>query len=64
MWDGDVLLPKIQFDEPLRLQNQHFIESVQRANPPKSGAAFAASVVEALEAAAESIRNNGAPQAI
>jgi predicted dehydrogenase len=61
MWDGDVLLPKIQMQEPLKNQNQYFLECLQRGRVEKSGPDFSVEVVEVLEAIEESLRKDGAP---
>ncbi len=64
MWDGDVLLPKVQMQEPLKNQNQYFLDSLRSGKIDRSGPQFSLEVVQVLEAIAESLRNNGAPVGI
>jgi predicted dehydrogenase len=61
MWDGDVRLPKIRLEEPLKVQDRCFIQAIQSGSLKKSGGDFAAGVVRVLEAAARSIRSKGHP---
>lgn len=61
MWEGDVRLPKIQLEEPLRAQNRHFLEAIKGRVKPRSDAGFAAGVVRVLEASAQSLAQHGAP---
>lgn len=61
-WDGDVRLPKVNFMEPLKIQNQYFVEALTNgAVVAKSGGKFSLGVVKVLEAVIESIRQNGMP---
>ena len=48
---GDVLLPQIQFIEPLRVEAQHFADCVLNGLVPLTGASHARSVVSILERA-------------
>lgn len=58
--DGDILIPKIRFTEPLAEECKHFVERCRtRARPDTDGRAGLA-VVAALEAAQESLRRGGA----
>ena len=59
MWEGDVRLPKIVPDEPLRAQNRFFLDAVASGRIDRSDGAFAAGVVRALEAAQTSLRRGG-----
>lgn len=62
MWEGDVRLPKINLQEPLKAQDSYFLSAVQRNDfNGRSDGKFSAGVVRALEAVSESIRMNGAP---
>lgn len=61
MWDGDVLLPKVQMQEPLKNQNQYFIHSLRSGKLERSGPQFSLEVVEVLEAINQSLKSNGAP---
>jgi predicted dehydrogenase len=48
---GDILLPQIQFTEPLRLEAEHFRDCVLNNHQPLTGIAHARSVVSILERA-------------
>lgn len=56
---GDVLIPKIDFIEPLRLECQHFIESITSGHQPLSDGYDGLRVVETLEAAQLSLSHDG-----
>jgi predicted dehydrogenase len=57
---GDIVAPFISPDEPLGIQDQHFIECAASGSPPRTGGASGLAVVEALEAA-ELSRRLGRP---
>jgi predicted dehydrogenase len=57
---GDILLPRIDFTEPIRTQLQHYLECVRTGRRPISDAANGRDVVAALEAASASMRAQGA----
>jgi len=50
---GDVLLPKIDFVEPLRAEAKHFLECVRSGQEPLTGLRHARSVVNILEKASD-----------
>ena len=52
-------LPKVQSEEPLKLQARHFLESVARGEAQRSGCDSALGVVAVLEAAAISLKEHG-----
>jgi predicted dehydrogenase len=56
---GDVLIPKLNFVEPLKLECQHFIECIQSGQRPITDGYDGLRVVEALEAAQLSLDQNG-----
>ena len=58
-WDGDVKLPKVHAEEPLKLQARHFLEAIAKGAAEKSGGESALGVVSVLEAAARSLRESG-----
>lgn len=60
MWDGDVVLPKVQLEEPLKVQDRSFLEAMD-GGPVTSGGGFSVGVVRVLEAAERSLAQNGAP---
>src|SRR3984893_3543163 len=55
---GDILIPEIQFTEPLRAEAEHFRDCIVHAQPPLTGAAHARTVVSILERA-RPFRSNG-----
>lgn len=56
---GDVLIPRIDAAEPLRLECQHFIECIIRGERPLSDGYDGLRVVQALEEAQASLKQNG-----
>jgi predicted dehydrogenase len=58
-WDGDVKLPKVHAEEPLKLQARHFLDSITKGGAERSGGDSALGVVGVLEAAAKSLKENG-----
>ena len=62
MSDGDVRLPKIELEEPLRAQGRVFLENVQSPwNRHRADGEAAIAVVRALEAIQRSLKADGAP---
>lgn len=60
--DGDILIPSVPMEEPLRAEVRHFVECVRERKPSTvSGGREAVRVVEALAAADASLRRGGAP---
>lgn len=57
---GDVLLPRILFQEPLKVEAAHFLECVQTGQAPLTGPPHARDVVTILEAGQESLKHDGA----
>ncbi len=57
---GDVLLPRISFQEPLKVEAAHFLECVQTGQAPLTGPQHARDVVSILEAGQESLKSDGA----
>jgi predicted dehydrogenase len=56
---GDVLIPNIQFIEPLRLECQHFLHCIANHQKPRSCGEDGLNVVRVLEAAQRSLVNSG-----
>ena len=56
MRTGDVLMPFISGEEPLRAEARHFVECVETGQPPLSGGDHALQVVALLEAGERSLR--------
>jgi predicted dehydrogenase len=52
---GDVLIPRIDFSEPLRLECQDLVDAIVTGKPPLSDGENGLRVVQALEAAQESM---------
>jgi predicted dehydrogenase len=57
---GDVYVPYIKQDEPLKLECQHFLECIREECAPIAGGQQGLEVVRILEAAGESLRQQGA----
>jgi len=57
LWDGDVRMPKVHLQEPLKIQNQAFLHAVQAGAVERSDAEFATGVVRVLEDVAGCMRN-------
>ncbi len=58
--DGDIVIPKVDLIEPLKLQSQHFVDCVRRRETPLSDGAFGLNVVEVLAAIQKSMDNGRA----
>lgn len=56
--DGDCIIPKINFKEPLREECDHFIECIDKNNRPLTDGKHASEVVRIIEALQKSMRNN------
>lgn len=55
---GDVLIPHISYQEPLKIEAAHFIECIQTGQQPITNGAHARKVVRVLEAAQMSMDRN------
>ncbi len=55
--DGDIYIPRISMQEPLRLECEHFIRCVRERRQPKSDVHNGLQVVRVLEAAQRSLRS-------
>ncbi len=58
---GDILIPKISLQEPLRLECQHFIDCVRDHKTPLTDGASGLEVVRVLAAAQASLERGGTP---
>jgi predicted dehydrogenase len=56
---GDILLPRIHFQEPLKVETSHFLECVRSGEPPITGPQHGRSAVSILEAGQKSLRDHG-----
>jgi predicted dehydrogenase len=54
---GDVLLPKIDFQEPLKSEASHFLDCIRNGTTPLTGPKHARDVVAVLEAVEKSLRS-------
>jgi predicted dehydrogenase len=61
---GDITIPHVRVDEPLRLECQHFLDCVTTRTPPLTDGRDGLRVVKVLEAAQRSLEKNGLPVAI
>lgn len=57
---GDIVIPKIDNDEPLLLECQDFVRCIETGGQPASSGRFGLHVVTVVEAAQHSLRNGGA----
>ena len=56
---GEVTIPYITWQEPLRLECEHFVECIRTGAEPRTDAMQGLAVVSVLEAAGESLRQAG-----
>ena len=61
---GDIVAPFIEFQEPLRVQAEHFIDCVRTGSAPITDGHAGLQVVTIIEALQESLREGGRPVAI
>lgn len=60
---GDILSPRLQADEPLRLELEDFVGAIRDGRQPVSDATMGLDVVRLIEAAETSLIYNGSPVA-
>jgi predicted dehydrogenase len=56
---GDVLIPKLEFAEPMKIECQHFVHCIRTGERPLSDGLDGLRVVQALEAAQRSMEGRG-----
>jgi len=61
---GDILIPKISLQEPLRLECQHFVDCIRERRQPLTDGESGLRVVKVLAAAQASLERGGAPVAL
>jgi predicted dehydrogenase len=61
---GDILIPKISLQEPLRIECQHFVDCVRERKRPLTDGEDGLRVVKVLAAAQASLEAGGAPIAV
>jgi len=62
--NGDIYAPSLKMSEPLKVEAQHFLDCILTGNKPESSGEEGLRVVQVLEAASESLRQQGAQVAI
>jgi predicted dehydrogenase len=58
---GDIHIPKISNEEPLKIECQHFVDCIREGKQPLSDGRDGLNVVRVLEAMERSLRNGGQP---
>jgi predicted dehydrogenase len=58
---GDVHIPYIKQEEPLKTECQHFLDCIRHGKTPLTSGTRGLGLVRILEAASESLRKSGAP---
>jgi len=61
---GDVVIPYIRFEEPLRVQCQHFLDCINEDKRPRTDGLNGLRVVQVVEAAQQSLRLGGQSVAV
>jgi predicted dehydrogenase len=59
--EGDITIPKVRMEEPLKVQDRFFLKCVGDGRLPMNDGPFAVDVVKVLEAIEKSLKNGGAP---
>jgi predicted dehydrogenase len=59
--DGDVFIPKVPMDEPLRLELLHFLDCIDARSQPVSDLAHGVRIIRTLAAAQRSLAQDGVP---
>jgi len=58
---GDVYVPYIKQEEPLKVECQHFLDSIRNGTTPLSDGRQGLQLVQVLEASSESLKRGGGP---
>jgi predicted dehydrogenase len=58
---GDITIPHLKVEEPLRLECEHFLECIRENKQPRSDGMDGLRVLRVLEAAQQSLHSNGMP---
>lgn len=64
MREGDITIPKIKLEEPLKVQNRFFLQCIREGQAPMNNGDFSVDVVKVLEAIEQSLQNGGGPVAV
>jgi len=59
--NGDIFVPSVKMEEPLRVQARHFLDCIEQGLQPKTDLASGLRVVRLLAAAESSLERGGAP---
>lgn len=62
--DGDVHIPHLSMEEPLRLQLHHFVDCITGLDQPRTDVTSGVRVVRLLDAAQRSLASDGVPVAV
>jgi len=57
---GDMVVPYLKQEEPLKVECQHFVDCIRKGDEPLSNGRQGLELVRILEAASESLKQNGA----
>jgi predicted dehydrogenase len=58
---GDIHSPRIEPDEPLRIEAEHFVHCIKKGARPRTGGTNGLDVLRVLDAADRSLRSGGSP---
>ncbi len=58
---GDSYIPRLQQEEPLKSECQHFLDCIEKGTKPLSSGREGLELVQILEASSQSLKNQGAP---
>ena len=61
---GDILSPRLDTTEPLRVECEHFLDCVRRGREADTGPTTSVEVVRVIQAAERSLRRDGMPQPV
>jgi len=61
---GDIVIPRVPSAEPLSLELQDFANAIRTGEQPRSNVALGLEIVAAMESAACSMRDGGAPRSV
>ena len=61
---GDILSPRLDTTEPLRIECQQFLDSIRSGTEPDTGARSGVDIVRVIQAAERSMHLGGAPQPV
>jgi predicted dehydrogenase len=62
--EGDITIPKVRLEEPLKVQNRFFLKCVADGHLPMNDGPFAVDVVKVLEAIEQSLKSGGGPATV